>query len=106
MRVQVIKHTERIIALLEKQGWTQGVLVNDAGEMCVMGACWYSALATEPHIQGNVTAAWAMEFLYFLNKSGYEHTTIGNWNDDHARTQDEVFDRLRVFLHSLGQDAD
>jgi hypothetical protein len=89
----------RAIALLQNQGWTQGVMCHPlTGRHCIMGAIIESTHRYTDLI-GKV----------FVVAEGMLGTSIAVWNDDPERTFEEVIafmERLAVELRTVSQQVD
>jgi hypothetical protein len=78
--------------LLEREGWIQGALHGAVGH-CADGAleiasCRYNASAN--------TDMWLAATDALGECIGFEHSTIPGWNDNPARTKQQVLDTFRA----------
>lgn len=102
--------------LLEKQGWCQGQLISDSGELCLVGALHVAACPDIPeeqprqrYLHGDLAnAIWGNRNVedrcYAAARrveaivgqvDGSEYGTIVAWNNAKGRTQEEVIRVLR-----------
>lgn len=104
--------------VLRERGWCQGDYVDDKGCLCVYGACIVaSGIEAKPANSIKRFEDWAIvrkaEDLVAepLRKAAgvddsFSRTSVNDWNDDPARTVDEVLDALEraaVIAESAGQ---
>lgn len=102
----MISATERVIEYLEKYGWIQDQMYNNAGSACTMGAFIKSQANDEIKCRH-----WAY-LLYTFIKTGEIPNTIPvtprigesdiySWNDRQGRTIVNVIETLRNFIYAL-----
>lgn len=87
---------------IEEHGWTQGEEKNAAGQVCLVGGFrWGTRLSNTW-----ATSEWAMGMLQSLLGLASPNYDFGlcplvAWNDNPARTQDEVVNVLRGYANKL-----
>jgi hypothetical protein len=86
--------------LLEATGWCQGHYAkNDKGEGTFSAdekACSFCAVGALGHIYSGKNYSEAFSKIFnALNKSEKQHIFVSEWNDDPARTKEEVVNLLK-----------
>lgn len=90
---ELMKLTQDVIDILERDGWIQGSLHSPTGSHCMLGA---AQVASNQLISGSKANAWALAIAAFF---GWE--AVEAFNDETGRTFNEVIERLREFLYEL-----
>lgn len=78
--------------LIEAHGWVQGSFGSSEGGFCALGAIRHVVAAT---LGGGVEAASAFNDTRSVLMKHIGARSVVNWNDDFARTKDDVVATLR-----------
>lgn len=95
----LIAATERVTDAIERHGWTKGSFVNYRGQLCLVGAGIRSGLSS--------VHPWYSEFagcVYAPTGILLQDPPYGRlmwWNDNEAKSQEEVLTKLRDFMYEL-----
>lgn len=92
---------------IEAHGWCRTSLLTPDGRVCAMGAIAMSQQAIDIHVQNADAVLWtwkreraevvaAAEALGSVVDSSDPYSPIPHWNDDPARTKQEVLDAFRA----------
>ena len=81
---------ERASAIIDRDGWCQGALVNRHGNVCGLGAVRRAQLEL-----GNA-GFFDREIEEAMHRFAFGYTSFTYWNDDVHRTVDEVQHALKL----------
>lgn len=89
---------EKAAEYLEEKGWCPA-LGPMGGPGCIDQALW----AVNPKISRDAIsfAVTALELEGSLYDTGHDASTLGRWNDDPSRTEDEVINTLHALANKL-----
>ncbi len=76
--------------LLETRGWCQGIMVNEKGQMCLVGSI------KEALWKRDADCGINYDDLTFRLKKYIGHDFIPSWNDEIGRTQAQAIEALRA----------
>jgi hypothetical protein len=93
------KTFEKAIALIERDGWVQAQIGNPWTGYCADGAMWWANTDGDSRIGpvgvDGYHAARTVAATYVLDRYG---RALVPWNDDPARTKEEVLDLFRQLM--------
>lgn len=87
---------EQALVELDKRGWCQGVSVNDEGHVCVLGSFdaavgeLWKATGNNRVVGGTYARIALHKIINNVRKYDESLTSIANWNDDPARSVEDV----------------